>query len=66
MLLAIFLTWLLGFTIVFLYFITLAIEADHDLDKEFLLYIFFISIWSWIYVIIYLYYWLEEKFKNHE
>lgn len=66
MALAIFITWLIGAFIVFINLFRILIESDEEITGKILLSIFWISLFSWIVILMYFIIIIMLKFEKNE
>lgn len=66
MALAVFITWLIGAFIVFISLFRILIESDEEITGRMLLSIFWISLFSWLVILMYFIIIIMFKFEKNE
>lgn len=66
MALAVFITWLIGAFIVFISLFRILIESDEEITGRMLLSIFWISLFSWLVILMYFIIIIMLKFEKNE
>lgn len=66
MALAVFITWLIGAFIVFISLFRILIESDEEITGRILLSIFWISLFSWLVILMYFIIIIMLKFEKNE